>query len=65
MFFQNSHILVEEVQKRWKYLRDRYTREKKKEKNKSGTGSEDETEKDKWEHYASMHFLNDFIKHRK
>ena len=47
------------VQKRWKILRERYTKEHKKMKNKkgkSGDSAEDVVVKE-WEHYKLMSFL--------
>ena len=55
------------VQKRWKTLRERYTKEHKKMKNKRGKSSDsaDDVVVKEWEHYQLTSFLQEFIKHRK
>lgn len=53
---------MEVITKRWKVLREKYTKEHKK-KNPTGTGA-DEVSKD-WEFYHMMDFLKDFVKHRR
>jgi hypothetical protein len=61
------NLSVDAVQKKWKGLRDRYTREKKKieDGKASGAGVEDDIrDGSKFEHFDSMSFLNGFIKHR-
>ena len=54
--------IVELVQKRWKNLRERYTKEHKKKKKQTGDSADEEKE---WEFYKLMNFLRDFIRHRK
>ncbi|XP_011404863.1 PREDICTED: uncharacterized protein LOC105313268 [Amphimedon queenslandica] len=56
-----SKKLVEVASKRWKVLRERYTKEHKKAKKPTGTGTD---EVEVWEFYHLMHFLQDFVKHR-
>ena len=47
------------ISKRWKVLRERYTKEHKKMKKPTGTGA------DEWEFYHIMDFLKDVVRHRK
>ena len=53
---------MEDVQQRWKVLRDRFVRELKKKK--KPTGSAAKTTPD-WELLEHMMFIRDFIKHRR
>ena len=50
------------VQKRWKALHEKYTKEHKK--GKTGDSAEDVVVNE-WEHYQLMEFQHEFIKHRK
>lgn len=53
---------VDEVQKRWKTLRERFVREVKGTKKKSGQDAKSPVS---WELFHHMELLRDFIKHRK
>ena len=56
------NITVEFCMKRWIILRDRFAKEKRKmESVRSGSGA---TRYSYWEHFQSMEFLKDHIKHR-
>ena len=55
--------LVGVIAKRWKVLRERYTKEHKKLKKPTGT-VRDEVER-VWELYHLMDFLKDFVRHRR
>ena len=56
-------IPADTVSKRWKVLRERYTKEHKKKKKPTGTGGDD-VEK-QWEFFKLMDFLSDFVRHRR
>ena len=60
--FHFLSYLVENVQKRWKALRERFAKEHKR-RNPTGTGT-DEVKKE-WLFYQNLLFLSDFVKHRK
>jgi hypothetical protein len=48
-----------ECEHRWRYLRDRYTRERKRKRQGQGAQKVD------WPLAQHMHFIQDFIKHRR
>lgn len=60
---------MESIQKRWKYLRDKFARLLKAKKGKavSGAGADDIEDVDpmEWEHFAQLLFLKDALQHRK
>ena len=54
---------VEDCQKRWKTLRERFVKEMKRKKTKSGKGAVISCHP--WELLNQMEFLREFVKHRK
>ena len=57
-----SNFAVEDCQRRWKTLRERFVKETKRRKTKSGQGT---TVCVPWELFGHMEFLREFVKHRK
>ena len=57
-----SLTIVEQCQKRWKALRERFAREAKKKKKKSGDPADNTPP---WAYFELLQFLKEFVKHRK
>lgn len=55
-------IAVDECQRRWKTLRERFVKELKKKNKPTGSGA---TVCAPWELFGHMEFIKDFVKHRK
>ena len=62
-FFHGLLLIVDVSSKRWKTLRERYTKEHKKVKPPTGTGA-DKVEKE-WQFYHLMDFLREHVSHRR
>lgn len=60
LFFFREAI---ECEHRWRYLRDRFTRERKRKSQQSGASSGKSN--GAWPLASHMHFIQDFIKHRR
>lgn len=57
-FFFLGNYDVTSIMNKWKYLRDKYAREKKSYKRPSGSGS---TPLKVWEHFEELKFLEDIV----